>query len=222
MEVLMKLELINVNKIKIILEPEDLTKFDLSFDGLNYNELSTRQVFWEVMNVAKQRTGFDIDGSKLLVEAFPEPAGGFALYVTKVEDESCPEGVENEVKKLLRIKSLKKPEPVKFRTPRSDRYIFVFEDFEAVLKAITRFKEFTEPRIIDSSLYLYRGMYYFIFTAASFDDYEAKQTGNMLAALSDYGIPQNKPELYEYHIMEHGKCLIEEDVLSTISAHFSK
>ena len=80
----MDLILINENKLKIILTNEDMTALDIKCEDIDYSSTGTRRVFWELLDKAKQQTGFDPVGDRIFVQVHPDKTGGCFMYVTKI------------------------------------------------------------------------------------------------------------------------------------------
>lgn len=79
----MDLILISEEKLKIILSEDDLKKLNIDIDSLDYSNVSTKRVFWEILDRAKETAGFDADKCKLYVQVFPSQDGGCEMFVTK-------------------------------------------------------------------------------------------------------------------------------------------
>jgi negative regulator of genetic competence, sporulation and motility len=79
----MELIVINEEKLKIILSPDDMKKLNISATDLDYQKSSTKRVIWEILDTAKQTEGFDTDNSRLYIQVFPACDGGCEMFVTK-------------------------------------------------------------------------------------------------------------------------------------------
>ena len=75
---------IGENKLKLILTDEDLKKHRLSFESLDYDNTETRRILWQILDEAKQKTGFDAASEKTLVQAYPGRKSGCEIYVTRL------------------------------------------------------------------------------------------------------------------------------------------
>lgn len=84
----MDLILISDEKLKIILSEEDLKEFNIDIETLDYSNVSTKRVFWDILDKAKETAGFDADKSKLYVQVFPSSDGGCEMFVTKFSQSS--------------------------------------------------------------------------------------------------------------------------------------
>ena len=80
----MELTLINDNKLKIMLTVEDMENLDITCEDMDYDDTATRRIFWDLLDRAKRRTGFDAASDKLLVQVYPDKTGGCMMYITKM------------------------------------------------------------------------------------------------------------------------------------------
>ncbi|MBE6903412.1 MAG: adaptor protein MecA [Ruminococcaceae bacterium] len=83
----MKLQLLDKNRLKVILEKDDLSYYDLSFATIDCKDRHTKEVFYSVIEQAKIQTGFNPKDKRLLIEAYPEDNGNILLYFTKIVSE---------------------------------------------------------------------------------------------------------------------------------------
>lgn len=82
----MELILINSSKLKIMLSDDDMKKYDLDTNVLDYDATATKRAFWSILDDAKTETGFDAAGDKLFVQLYPSKKGGCEMYVTKMHE----------------------------------------------------------------------------------------------------------------------------------------
>ncbi len=89
----MELILIGDDKLKIMLSEEDMEKYHINGDELDYSKLSTRTVIKSILSDAKTMTGFDTEGGGFFVQLFTSAHGGCELFVTK--SDMCPIETQN-------------------------------------------------------------------------------------------------------------------------------
>lgn len=82
-----ELILINTSKLKIMLTPDDMKKYSLDIDKMNYDNTETRRVFWNILDTAKHETGFDAASDRVCIQVYPSKGGGCEMYVTKLGSE---------------------------------------------------------------------------------------------------------------------------------------
>ena len=84
----MELIVINSSKLKIMLSGDDMKKYDIDADKIDYDTTATRRAFWSILDDAKTETGFNAASDKLFIQLYPSKKGGCEMYVTKVVDAS--------------------------------------------------------------------------------------------------------------------------------------
>lgn len=75
---------ISNTKIKIMLSAEDIKKYAIDIDDVDYNDTKTRTKVWKILDFVKKNHGFNSDGDKLLIQFYPSKDGGAELFVTKL------------------------------------------------------------------------------------------------------------------------------------------
>ncbi len=83
----MELLRIGDKKLKVMLTDEDMEKYRLDKEALDYDTTETRSAFWQILDEAKHKTGFDAGTGKLFVQVYPSRGGGCEMYVTLMEGE---------------------------------------------------------------------------------------------------------------------------------------
>lgn len=82
----MELILINDIKLKIMLSPEDMISYDLNNSNIDYKNTETRRAFWNILDEAKHKTGFDAASDRVYIQYYPIKNGGCEMYITKLTD----------------------------------------------------------------------------------------------------------------------------------------
>lgn len=75
---------ISSTKIKIMLTAEDMKKYALNVEELDYSNTKTRTKVWKILDYIKKNHGFDPEGDKLLIQFYPSKDGSSELFVTKL------------------------------------------------------------------------------------------------------------------------------------------
>lgn len=81
----MDLILISRSKLKIMLTADDMAEYSLNCDNINYDNTETRRAFWEILDAAKHKTGFDAASDRVYIQVYPSKGGGCEMYVTKLK-----------------------------------------------------------------------------------------------------------------------------------------
>jgi len=84
----MKIEKLTDNKIRIILNIDDLAKKNIDVHSLIKNTDGTQIFLKNILKEAQKEVGFEVDDSKLLIEAFISTEGFFVLTFTKIDNNS--------------------------------------------------------------------------------------------------------------------------------------
>jgi len=82
----MEMILISSNKLKIMLDREDMESYSLSCDTIDYDNTETRRAFWNILDDAKHKTGFDAASDRVFIQVYPSKNGGCEMFVTKVRE----------------------------------------------------------------------------------------------------------------------------------------
>lgn len=82
----MKIERINDNQIRCILNKSDLVDRHLKISELAYGSEKAKELFRDMMEQASIDFGFEADDIPLMIEAIPTSRDSIILIITKVED----------------------------------------------------------------------------------------------------------------------------------------
>ena len=93
----MDLILINNTKLKIMLTRDDMASYSLTCDNIDYDNTETRRAFWDILDAAKHKTGFDAATDRIFIQVYPSKAGGCEMYVTKLTSRENREREEDSV-----------------------------------------------------------------------------------------------------------------------------
>ena len=86
----MELIQIGENRLKVMLTEEDMKRYAIEFELLDYGNTETRRAIWSILDEAKQQIGFDAARDKVYIQAFRGRAGGCELFVSCTEREDAP------------------------------------------------------------------------------------------------------------------------------------
>ena len=76
---------INSKSLKISISGKELKERFIDANELDYSEIKTKRFFWELMDEAYEKTGFESTNAKLYVKIFPARDGGCEMFITKAE-----------------------------------------------------------------------------------------------------------------------------------------
>lgn len=83
----MKIEKLTEDKIRIILNTEDLEKNNVDFKSFISNSSQSQNLLLTILNKAEQEVGFYTKDSKILIEAFASSDGQIVFTITKFSPE---------------------------------------------------------------------------------------------------------------------------------------
>ena len=197
----MKFEILKPNKIKVIVEQDDLEKWGVTADDMAKNTPEIREIFFEMLRIAEQETGFSCNNSRLVVEAaIRSDSNELTLFVTKV--------ASNEEKELFdkistAIAPEKKQSPLKNTDKKEVSTMVEIADFEDVIKMCYAMNE-----CLWGSLFSYKDKYYMTMLP------------NYIKKASEFGAVC--PEAYRSVVEEHGTPIIRSSAFLTIRNRFKE
>ena len=126
----MKIEKINDNKIKVLIDDREAREWNISFKNISENTPEVQEMFWTAIRLAEKNVDFSVEGAKLFVEAVPgSEEDGFGMLITRV----CSDAELNEAISNCSYKGKLKQTEMKFNRKKSGRkYTYRFQDFENV------------------------------------------------------------------------------------------
>lgn len=192
----MRIEQEEAGRVKITLNPDDMKHYDITFSELDYNQIDTKRIIWQLLLQARNQTGFEFSSGNLLVEAFPASSGGCVLYFTNILYGS-------QMKRIKIKKSCFGP------------YVFRFAEAEEMLTAVSRLGEAMGFAFVKSALYEAQNHYYLAL-------YPVTKLEEARILLEEYGeyFCEGAPALAV--IEEHGKLICEPNAVETISAAMAR
>jgi len=216
----MRIEKLNENQIKFILNHDDLKSWDIKLTELTQGTERTYELFHDIMEQAMMQCDFHVENTPILIEAIPHSADGVVIIVTKVinagelEERFCFPPVS---KMLERFRSKTadpamrftkqdpkgKPEPIS---------VFSFSCLDEVSSASSRLKDHFWGH---SALYKCEGRYYLLFN----HDANSSRLGqaDIEAMLSEYGNREVATVYSSYYLAEHGETIIAHSAVSILA-----
>ena len=75
----MQIEKITENKIKIVLNVQDLQEKNIDLHTFMSNSIESQDLFYEILNKAEKEVGFEFKDYKLMIEALAVPNRKFYI-----------------------------------------------------------------------------------------------------------------------------------------------
>ncbi len=222
----MKIEKVNSNQIKCILNKGDLLSREIKVSELAYGTEKAQELFKDMMDQASSEFGFEANNVPLMIEAVPLSTDSIMLIITKVEN---PEELEDKftgvpvsdarkfkkkstISKEEALNSTGPDEPISINIP--SYMVYSFDKLDPITDIAPRLLHYP---IDSSSLYLDReeGKYYLIL---SMDSIERNVLRVLRGALSDYGEPVPFRVADSSYYDEHSELLIKDNALKALVA----
>ena len=185
----MELIFINDTKLKIILNDADMEYYRLDCNCVNYNNTETRRAFWDILDEAKHKTGFDAASDKVFIQLYPSKEGGCEMYVTKL-NLPCPPNQ----------KSLQISQPI----------VAMFKTLKDMIYACRLIKQFSI--ICNSSAWIDENKICYLLLESDSNSL----TSNLSSILNEFGSDISNDNFITY-IKEHGKTICENCAVEKLS-----
>jgi len=208
----MEIIMISDCKLKVMLGEEDLRQFEIKAEELDYANTETKRMFWDILNRAKHQTGFDTDGQRVLVQLYPSKRGGCEMFVTKIgllssENEKNTHKCYYEEKNSVTHQTNKKNKNMK-----NTRSAFSFESIRAMIDTCKLLHSL--GYVGKSSSYICdNGKKYLLLSDFLLSNHSKL---NMFSFILEYSSYENA-EIAENYLIEHGKCIFENEAVSYLA-----
>lgn len=205
----MKIEKLTENKIRVIINSDELNLSNLDFHSIMVKSIETQAIFSDILEKAEKEVDFHTDGCKLLIEAFSSLEDVLVFTITKYVP------IETKKKKLI----VKK----KSFNPKVSQTICNFADFDTFCEfcnSIQNLHKLDINKLTKStSLYLLHNTYYLILKNVN-TNYE--NIDLFYSALSEFGKISSFSDEFEHKLLEHGKAIIKKNVINVGIKFFTK
>lgn len=213
----MKIEKLTENKIRIIVNSEDLTRNNADLHSIMTKALETQGLLLEMLSRAEKEVGFNTDGYKLLIEAFSSSDDIFIFTITKYKENEAkkPDVLDIPKKKLLVRKKCANIE--------NENVIYRFKSFDQFCDFCCSLNNINNLYIKNISknisLYLYNNTYYLTISNINTNCENIKK---LYFTLSEFGELVTHSKNFENKLLEHGKIIMRKNAISTCIKYFSK
>ncbi|MBR0490777.1 MAG: adaptor protein MecA [Clostridia bacterium] len=201
----MKIEKITDNKIRIILNLEELSNNNINISDFINNDPKTQKFFLDILNKAEKDFGFYTKDCKLLIEAFSSLDEVYVFTITKFSPK----------KKKTTLK-LKRQKHKSF----SSYAVYKFDSFDEFCNLCELVDNSNLPitNICKKiSLYSYNNTYYLVFSKLNLSYRNFKK---LFSIISEFATAVSKPSHFEAKILEFGKPIIKQNALKTGIKYF--
>lgn len=209
----MKFEKLNDNKIRIVLNNQDLQDKNIDFNSFMSNSIETQDLFLEILSKAEEKVGFVTKDYKIKIEALAMENGDFVVIVTRFETDN-----------MKLAQSIRKPKKVltnsKLHTTSSECLVYAFVNFDDFCSFSNEISSIKSYSTLAKSivLYTYNSTYYLLFKKVNTDHCEIKR---FYATITEYATHVKNPDIFARKLNERGKIVIKHNAIKTCIAHFS-
>jgi len=209
---IMKIEKISENMIKVTITLSDLEERNIDLSSLNYNSPATQELFWDMMEQAEEQYGFNMADSQLVIEPVPDSNEGFIITITKIDEDSDFESIQKYIRNRLRKSDLRvRKRGHRILTP---MLVYSFRSLEDVHNLSLRVEDIYCG---ESTLYKYRETYYLFMRMSSI---LTSFNENLEIVLSEYGKKVNNTAYTEGFLNEYGEKIIENNALEILREYY--
>ncbi len=179
----MEFLVVSKSKLKIMLTLDDMKRYGIDGENIDYDNPKIRRSFWKILDEAKERCGFEASGDKVLIQYYPSKDGS-EIFVTKLGLVS--KNTERTISKSNMVTMLG-----------TKRAVYKFNSFASLImaaKIINQWEKEGEPL----AYYDERGVYYVIID----EKYCLGRRGEV-SELLEFG--SEVPTTLDGYIEEHSK-----------------
>lgn len=212
----MKIEKLTENKIRIILNIEDLEVNNVDFDTILNNTPETQSLILSILNKAEKEVGFYAQDCKILIEAIASFDGNFVFTITKTAPTLPEESSFTRKKPQAKRKSFKID---------TNTIIYSFKNFDEFCefcKALhIGFLSHQSLKLIckNTALYFYNDAYYLLIVGIN-PDYEHLNV--FFSVISEFTDRVDNYKNFDAKLIEHGKAIFKRNAISNTIDIFVK
>ena len=208
----MKIEKLTENKIRVIINSEDLKENNIDSNTLMEKPIESQKLFLEMLLKAEKEVGFYTEGYKLLVEAFSSSDGLFVFTITKYVEKATTSPNKIKVTPKKKIKNV---------NPKSTISTYRFSSFEEFCEFCTAIHNTTRIQskqlAKNIALYLFNNTYYLILSNIN-TDYTYIHA--FYSTISEYASLASHSETFKMKLLEHGKPIMKRNAIETGIKYF--
>ncbi len=205
----MRFEKLSNDKIRIILDLQDLEDNDIDYQSFMSNSSDSQKLFMEILDEAEEQMGFTTKDYKLMIEALATIDGDFIITVTR----SLPDFDITSAYKKKTIKAKRKSNRLT-----TDTIIYEFNNSDDIFDFISLLKNLNISGLNactkDFALYTYKDKYYLVMDNIN-KNFENIKT--FLCALTEFGKSINNSNLFKSKLNEYGTLLVKNNFYKALS-----
>lgn len=208
---LMKIEKITENKIRIIVNLDDLAEKNIDLHSFLSNSIESQSLYLDMLEEAEKTVGFSTKDSKISIEALASSDGLFIFTITKVVP-NC----EKDVPKKRSVKIKRRTSKIDF-----EKAIYQFDTFEEFCTFCSYIKDSQLKNVNhlakNFALYLYNNTYFLIITNINANYPNLKY---FYVSISEFAKFINHSENCERKLLEYGKPIMKQNAINRCIKYF--
>lgn len=205
----MRIEKINENKIKVLIDDKEAEMWNVSFKKISQNTPEAQRVLWTAIRAAEEHAHFSVVGAKLFVEAVEGDVNSkLGMLITRVaNEEELNEAIKNcSYKGTLRRSRLNLgPEKIE------NQFVYKFRDFESVCDAAEKIYDIYMG---ESTLYKYNEEFYLHLIPRN------TEISPVMSILAEFGECVKNCVYIHGRLNEYGETMIENSALKILQEYF--
>ena len=179
--------------------------------------VETQNLFLEILEKAEEELDFNIDGYKLLIEAFSSTDEVLVFTITKYQPKDCSSN-NNSLDTLKRKKINVKRKEIDFSNKHVTYSFNSFEEFCNFCSCINNTEKFDAKKFSKNmSLFLYNDTYYLVIKNIN-TKYEFINIFYSIA--SEFGKLLSPSKSFENKLLEYGKVIMKKNAIDTGIKYF--
>ena len=210
----MKIEKLTENKIRVIVNTEDLKENDIDFNLLINRTVENQKLFFEILERAEEELDFHTDGYKLLIEAFSSSDEILVFTITKY----LPNDTTNNSEPIKKKKVSVKRKDINFSNKQIIYSFNSFEEFCDFCSCVNNNINLNITKLSKNiSLYLYNNTYYLVLKNINIS---YKHLKLFYSIASEFAKLLSPSKGFENKLIEHGKVIIKKNAIDTGIKYF--
>ena len=210
----MKIEKLTDNKIRVIINTEDLNEIDIDFNLFMNKSTKTQNLFFEILEKAEEELDFHTDGYKLLIEAFSSSDDVLIFTITKFLPKETKSNSELPKRKKVSVRR----KSINLSTKQAIYSFNTFEEFCDFCVYISNTKWFSSSELSKNiSLYLFNDTYYLVIKNINTS---YKYIKLFYSIISEFGKLHVSSKNFENKLLEYGNLIMKKDAIATGIKYF--
>ena len=211
----MKFEKINENQMRVTLSIKDLEDNDISLHDFMSNSLETQDLFFDMLEEAEEKIGFNTKNCKVKVEALAMTENDFVLTITKIKPD---------IAKKKNSSSNKRPKPIPKRkqpTTEATHLIYKFNTFDDYCYFIEYLVKtnFTISYKVAEKIYLYKYKEFYYLVLCDINS-KFKHLTRFFTVITEYGSYVINPDIFVHKLYESGMLFIRNNAFKKSFIHY--